>query len=111
MGAVFDLLLNLVLTWTLSIFIDAVSDMQTPFGGEKLDMPGLSYVCAAAELSLRMVHRGAEGNQKHQILSVLNDPLDTAALLRTVSAEAEAIAMDQKGKKEEDEEEEDEDGD
>ena len=29
--------------------------MQTPFGGECLDMPGLSYVCGSAEVSMRMM--------------------------------------------------------
>ena len=29
--------------------------MEQPFGGDTLHMPGLSYVCAAAEMSLRTV--------------------------------------------------------
>ena len=82
MGATFDLLLNLLLTWVLTIFIDAVSDMQTPFGSEGLDMPGLSYVCASAELSLRMVHRGP--NQRYRLFSVLNSPLDVQAMTTKV---------------------------
>jgi len=111
LGAAFDVCLNLLLTWCLTIFIDAVSDMQTPFGGEQLDMPGLSYVCASAELSLRMVHRGGNGSpasrgQSDKILGLITAPLDREAMLQTnamVSAAAELVKA-QSGRKEEDEE-------
>ena len=41
MGALIDLILNLLLTWCLSVFTDAISDMQTPFGGETVSYPSL----------------------------------------------------------------------
>ena len=51
------------LVWLLAVFISTIDDMQTPFGGGTLDMPGLSYVCAAAELSLRIVRGGGQPNE------------------------------------------------
>jgi len=112
LGAAFDVLLNLLLTWCLTIFIDAVSDMQTPFGGEQLDMPGLSYVCASAELSLRMVHRGVSGSpesrgQSNKILGLITAPLDREAMLKTdaMVAGAAVLAKAESGRKEEEEEE------
>lgn len=111
LGAAFDVLLNLLLTWCLTIFIDAVSDMQTPFGGEQLDMPGLSYVCASAELSLRMVHRGVSGSpesrgQSNKILGLITAPLDREAMLKTdaMVAGAAVLAKAESGRKEEEEE-------
>lgn len=87
-SALLDLLLNLLLTWCLTVFIDAVADMQTPFGSECFDMPGLSYVCSAAELSLRMVRGGHEApasrahhTSVNRLFRVLTGPLDRNELL------------------------------
>eukprot|EP00325_Prymnesiales_sp_UTEX-LB-985_P004811 CAMPEP_0174708566 /NCGR_PEP_ID=MMETSP1094-20130205/10780_1 /TAXON_ID=156173 /ORGANISM="Chrysochromulina brevifilum, Strain UTEX LB 985" /LENGTH=87 /DNA_ID=CAMNT_0015907139 /DNA_START=134 /DNA_END=397 /DNA_ORIENTATION=+ len=65
--------------------------MQTPFGSEGLDMPGLSYVCAAAELSLRMVHRGRQ--ERYQLFGVLNAPLDKQHLLSGVASHASSGSL------------------
>lgn len=59
-------------------------------GGDLLDMPGLSYVCAASELSLRTIMRGrVSGADSHNpadaIYHVVNDRLDRAVLLRGLS--------------------------
>jgi hypothetical protein len=35
--------------------MNAIDDIQTPFMSKGLDMPGLSYVCGASELALRMI--------------------------------------------------------
>ena len=82
-GAVIDLILNLLLTWCLCVFLDAIDDMQTPFGGNSLDMPGLSYVTAAAELSLRTVtSSGKKSDRTSKLFEHLNGGLDESALLR-----------------------------
>ena len=97
LGALIDLALNLLLTWCLSVFLDAIGDMQTPFGGEPLDMPGLSYVCGAAEVSLRMVvgattqpdapgARPEEG--PNRLFVVLNSPLSKEELMRELPKQA-----------------------
>ena len=107
LGATFDVLLNLLLVWRLTIFLDAVSDMQTPFGAEGLDMPGLSYVCASAELSLRMVYNSTPTSKpsKHGLFKLLNSPLKKDVLMRR-AIEEEASTR----KEEQAEEEEEEDG-
>lgn len=64
-GAAVDVFLNVLLAWCLTVFVDAVADMQTPFGSECFDMPGLSYVSAAAELSLRIMRGGHESGKAH----------------------------------------------
>ena len=57
--------------------------MQTPFGGNSLDMPGLSYVTAAAELSLRTVtSSGKKSDRTSKLFEHLNGGLDESALLR-----------------------------
>ena len=111
-GAVVDLLLNLLLTWCLAVFLNAIGDMQTPFGGETLDMPGLSYVCGSAEVSLRMMV-GVEQSRPdatskspaNELFGLLNQPLDRQRLMRTIPAAEQTLA-----KREEEEEEEEEDG-
>ena len=115
-GAAIDLGLNLLLTWCLSVFLDAIGDMQTPFGGEPLDMPGLSYVCGAAEVSLRMVVGAATTKESarkrpeeapNKLFAMLNRPLDKEAFLREMPKPEEGEG---RKKKNEEEEEEEEDG-
>ena len=112
LGAFIDLFLNLTLAWCLSVFLDAIADMQTPFGGEPLDMPGLSYVCGAAEISLRMVvgataqPDGVGQEAPNRLFSVLNRPLDKAALMREQKKPEK-----EEGEEEEEEEEEEADAD
>ena len=108
-GAVLDLFLNLLLTWCLAIFLDAVADMQTPFGSEGLDMPGLSYVCAASELSLRMVHGGS--GRKFGFFSAMNDTLDKDNLLQRADTSKSPVKRRSKTPGKLDEEEEDDDAD
>ena len=113
-GTALDLLVNLLLTWFLTIFLDGIDDMQTPFGGGTLDMPGLTYVCAAAEISLRTaigdesaesggasVRYRQQGDAKTaKIFSILNGPLERKELLagtmrkREEAAAAEAAAAE-----------------
>ena len=110
-GALIDLLLNLLLTWCLAVFVNAITDMQTPFGGECLDMPGLSYVCGSAEVSLRMMvgaeqlHKSPRKDQAHfGLFGLLNRPLDRKRLMHQQEGAV-------RGKKDEEEEEEEEDAD
>ena len=114
-GALIDFCLNLMLTWCLAIFLDAITDMQTPFGGDFLDMPGLSYACAASELSLRMV-QGANGGgpssekpdaPSRRLFEMLNGSIDRKILLRGLERLGRSKGKDDE---EEEEEEEDEDG-
>ena len=52
------------------LLVQGLSMMEQPFGADTLDMPGLSYVCAAAEMSLRTVahhdNSNALGFEKRQ---------------------------------------------
>ena len=78
-------------------------------------MPGLSYVCGAAEISLRMVV-GPTGTAQHnaaavrpdeapnRLFAVLNRPLDKVALTPELGAQRQ----EQKDEVDEEEEEEDE---
>jgi len=113
-GAAIDLGLNLLLTWCLSVFLDAIGDMQTPFGGEPLDMPGLSYVCGAAEVSLRMVVGAATTEESarkrpeeapNKLFAMLNRPLDKEAFLREMPKPEEGEGHKKKNEEEEEEEE------
>jgi len=54
-GAICGLILNVVLSWFVSLLLLALSNMENPFASGWLDLCGLSYVCAASEMSLRMV--------------------------------------------------------
>jgi hypothetical protein len=47
--------LLLVLVAPVTLLIGACMDMEEPFGNDAMDMPGLSYVTAAAEQSLALV--------------------------------------------------------
>ena len=83
-------------------------------------MPGLSYVCGSAEVSLRMVVGSEAGKHKPRtpqsappeatpqdlLFQMLNASLDKKTLMR----EAEAATKSVTGKKDDEEEEEDEDG-
>ena len=40
-----------------SLILGAALDMERPYGGDAIDLPGLSYVSGAAELTLRMFRR------------------------------------------------------
>ena len=53
-GASAIFLLNVFLSWYCSMLVKSLSNMESPFGSDTLDLCGLSYVSAAAELSLRM---------------------------------------------------------
>ena len=99
-GALLDVALNLTLTWCLSVFLNAISDMQNPFGSETLDMPGLSYVCASSEMSLRMVLGGhaASGTGRsmratgpNRLFRLLNRQLDRGRMLSGLQAMAEGL--------------------
>ena len=94
--------------------------MQTPFGSEGLDMPGLSYVCAAADLSLRMLVNssatseegtGVAASHRYRLFSVLNAPLDKAALMaRSSTAARWSRPESAAGPQEEEDDEEDDHG-
>lgn len=43
LGALIDFVLNLLLTWCLAVFLDAITDMQTPFGGEPVSEAALDW--------------------------------------------------------------------
>ena len=109
-GMAIDLLLNILLTWCIFVFLTAIQDMQTPYGGKKLDMPGLSYVCGAAEASLRMMiggeTRGHLPAPHNHLFKLLNGPLDAESLVQ-----ASASRNDRGDREENDEEEEDDAGD
>ena len=54
-GALVAFILNVIAVWFVSLLVQALACMEMPFGSLTLHMPGLSYVCAAAETTLRMV--------------------------------------------------------
>ena len=61
-GALVGLALNMLAVYLVSLLVQGLSIMEIPFASDTLDMPGLSYVSAAAETSLRMVTCRSEGN-------------------------------------------------
>jgi len=85
-GAAVDFSLNLMLTWTLCVFLNAISDMQNPFGSETLDMPGLSYACAAAEVTLGMVVGAEEASDGPKQLFAALGHIDHSRLLSSTNA-------------------------
>lgn len=100
-GAFVDLLVNVLLTWTCAVFLDAIGDMQTPFGSEQFDMPGLSYVTAAAELSLRTV-RGGRPTSAHEqlppnarLFRMLNGGFNRERLLSSTHFQADKYTPDE----------------
>jgi hypothetical protein len=54
-GAVLGLLLNVILSWFVTLLLLALSNMENPFGKEWLDLCGLCNAISAAEMSLKMV--------------------------------------------------------
>ena len=54
-GAVLGLLLNVILSWFVTLLLLALSNMENPFNREWLDLCGLCNVISAAEMSLKMV--------------------------------------------------------
>lgn len=98
-GAALDFVLNIMLTWCLSVFLNAISDMQNPFGSETLDMPGLSYVCASSELTLRMVlgssklqSRAMSSAKPNKLFQLLNSELDRAQLMKGMPSDRGSIS-------------------
>jgi hypothetical protein len=120
-GAMVDFVLNLLLAWCLAVFLDCIGDMQTPFASELFDLPGLSYVCGAAELSLRMMQGGGgkghpwlRQHECNRLFQLMNDPGDVETLLSGLPEEEAVLAKRypefHKGVKKEAEEEEEGDG-
>ena len=104
-GAALGLLMNIFLSWCVFLLLAALSNMENPFASDWLDLCGLSYVCAAAEISLRMVTGAGDHDVSAQgpagpVMHSFQD-LDRNSLLE---------AMGKKEKDEEEEEEAEEDG-
>ena len=85
-GASALLVINLLVAYFVLLLVQGLSNMEQPFDQDLNSMPGLSYVCAAAEMSLRTVacepagaapaRRGAldpaeEGSRPINIMSLL----------------------------------------
>jgi hypothetical protein len=80
--------------------MNAIDDLHTPFGNQPLDMPGLSYVTGAAELSLRMIVGAVDGPNSTQwvrassagapekLFALLNHGLDKHQLLAPLDEDA-----------------------
>lgn len=54
-GASMLFVFNLLAAYFVLLLVQGLSNMEQPFDTEMNSMPGLSYVCAAAEMSLRAV--------------------------------------------------------
>tara|TARA_B110001452_G_scaffold125416_1_gene104087 strand:+ start:505 stop:990 length:486 start_codon:yes stop_codon:yes gene_type:complete len=68
---------QLALTTSLAILINACLMMEVPLGDSLIDMPGLSYVASAAEESLRLVVSKDQGSHTTELV----DGIDLDALL------------------------------
>lgn len=68
---------QLALTTSLAILINACLMMEVPLGDSLIDMPGLSYVASAAEESLRLVVSKDQGSHTTELV----DGVDLDALL------------------------------
>ena len=81
--------------------------MQNPFGSETLDMPGLSYACAAAEITLGMVcgaEQASDGpTQLHRVLG----RIDRQQLIGGTNASRLTSGTERRTAKDKDDEEED----
>ena len=80
--------------------------METPFQGDTLDMPGLSYVSGGAELSLRMVNGNSSEHSTGGAMQLMQQ-IDTKRLLGDIRRRDRTSAD---GRLEEEEEEEGDDG-
>ena len=69
--------MQLALTTSLAILINACLMMEVPLGDSLIDMPGLSYVASAAEESLRLVVSKDQGSHTTELV----DGVDLDALL------------------------------
>jgi len=101
MGALVDFVLNMLFVWCVAAFINAIEELQTPFGSHPLDLPALSYVTGTAELSLRMTAgcvRTDNNDRKsvtsrvptnatsaERLFALLNGPLDEQLLCADLS--------------------------
>jgi len=89
-GACIGCFLNVLAAYFVSLLVQGLSIMEMPFASDTLDMPGLSYVSAAAETSLRMVtcrSRGTGSEPLSGVDSSASEPPDIMDMLQVLNAD------------------------
>ena len=96
-AAFIAMLLLLVLLVPVTLLIGACMDMEEPFGDDPMDLPGLSYVSAAAEQTLALVAGGgllADDEPGHESLLAGGPSPSAEALAGIAQVSADDLGLD-----------------